>query len=137
MRISNCNNIRDTFCEPETIGTINDYERYVDGDVMLKKLKNPKMDRIDAYVKCKYVGSVCETSEVVTKKVEILYLKDWKDHTSYIDIITYWYDEYRRTKKIANKERMCDIVDEYLAVRWNHKDVWEIVSVDNVKIERL
>lgn len=135
MRICECENIRDAFYEPETIGTIYDYERY--GDVMLRNLQNSKMNRIDAYVKCRYIGNGCETSEVVTKKIEILYLKDWKDHTSYIDLIIYWYDEYKKTKAIASNENMRYRVDEYLAFRWNRKDVWKIVSVDNVKIEIL
>ena len=132
MRICECENIRDAFYEPETIDTIKDYEMFA----KLSKLKDQKMSRMNVYVKCKYVG-MRETSNVVSKKIEILYLKDWKDHTSYIDLIIYWYDEYKKTKAIASNENMRYRVDEYLAFRWNRKDVWKIVSVDNVKIEIL
>ncbi len=130
MRICECENIRDAFYEPETIDTIKDYEMLA----KLSKLKDQKMIRMNVYVKCKYVG-MRETSNVVSKKIEILYLNGWENHMSYIDLIRYWYDDYHKTKQEESRKTMCDLAEEYISFRCHLKNIWKIVSVDNIKIE--
>ena len=139
MRISESDNIKDNIYEPESIGTIKDYIFHIGYDVLLNKHQPHLLKRINAYVKCEYIGSLeYETGNVVSKKIEILYLKEWKDHTSYIDSIIYFYDKYQNTRDNKDKNKACRLMSEYLTFTWNHRnDVWRIVSVDNIKIENV